>query len=429
MNIEEIKKIIADQKEEISEIFEKEKIIDRHVPNEKLADFLKHPNILTILGVRRSGKSIFSILLLKEKKYGYFNFDDERIAGIEAKELNLVLQAFYEMYGSDLEYFILDEIQNVAKWELFANRLRRTKKVVLTGSNSKLLSGELATYLTGRHIDFTLYPFSFSEYLEFNNVKTTKEDFYSTKKISEIKKKLRDYILLGGYPEVYKFGKSMLVKTYEDIIQKDILLRYKIKNKKTNRELTKYLISNFSNEITFNKLKDIISIKNVHTIRNYVDYLSTAYLTIILERFSFKLKNQTIAPKKIYCTDTGIINSVAFSFSENLGKIIENLVAIELLRRKSYWNTDLEVYYWKDHQQREVDFVLKIGSKIDELIQATYVSGKDEIDKREIGSLVKASGELKCNNLLLITWDYEDEIYVNNAKIRCLPLWKWLLSR
>ena len=188
------------------------------------------------------------------------------------------------------------------------------------------------------------------------------------------------------------------------------------------------MISNFSNEITYRKLKDVVSIKNDHTIKKYVDYLSTSYLTFILERFSFKLKNQTIAPKKIYCTDTGMINSIAFRFSENSGKMLENLVAIELLRRKSYWQTDLESYYWKDHQQREVDFVLKNGPKIEKLIQVNYTSGKDEIDKRETESLVRASKALKCKNLLLITFDYDDEITIDNIEIKCMPIWKWLLE-
>lgn len=428
MNVEELKMIITDQREEINEIFKKEKIIDRCAPNERLLSFLKHPNILAILGVRRSGKSIFSTLVLKGKNYGYLNFDDERLADIEANNLNLVLQAFYELYGTNLEYFVLDEIQNVPKWELFANRMRRTKRVILTGSNAKLLSGELATHLTGRYIDFTIYPFSFGEFLEIKGIKIKKEDFYSTKRIAEIKNELRDYILLGGFPEAHKFGKTILIKIYEDIIQKDILMRYKIKNKKTFREIAKCLVSNSSNEITFTKLKNISSIKNVHTIKNYVDYLSSSYLTCVFERFSFKIKNQTIAPKKVYCVDTGIINSVAFKFSENLGKLMENLVAIELLRRKSYWHPDLEVYYWKDHQQREVDFVLKEGLKIKQLIQVTYSSGKDEIERREIKSLLKASEELRCKDMLLITWDYEGKENIKGKEIKFMPLWKWLLS-
>ena len=428
MNIEEIKKIITAQREEIKETFEREKIINRIIPNEKLLQFFNHPNILVILGVRRSGKSICSMLLFREKKFGYLNFDDERIIDIQPNELENVLQAFYELYGSDVDYLILDEIQNVEKWELFANRLRRTKKVIISGSNSKLLSGELATHLTGRYIDFTLYPFSFNEFLTLSGNQITREDFYSTKRISEIKEKLRTYISLGGLPEAHKFGKAMLIKTYEDILQKDILLRYKIKHKTTFKELARYLISNYSHEITFTKLKNVSSIKNVHTIKNYVDYLSTAYLIFIVERFSFKLKNQMIAPKKVYCIDTGILNSVSFRASENFGNMLENLVAVDLFRRKSYWNPEIEIYYWKDYQQREVDFILKKGPNVEQLIQVTAASEKNEIERREYTSLLKASEELRCKNLLMITWDYEAQERQDDKNITFVPLWKWLLT-
>jgi len=429
MNVEEIKRIITAQKEEINETYQREKIINRLIPNEKLLQVLTYPNILAILGVRRSGKSIYSTLILQDEKYGYINFDDERIINIQTEELNQIIQAFYELYGSDIEYIILDEIQNVKNWELFVNRLRRTKKIIITGSNSNLLSGELATHLTGRYLDFTLYPFSFQEFLELQNIKLEKNDFYSTKKISEIKEKLRSYISLGGFPEAYKFGKTMLIKTYENIIQKDIILRYNIKNKATFKELAKHLVSNFSNEITYTKLRDATSIKNVHTIKNYIDYLSTAYLFVILERFSFKLKNQIIAPKKIYCIDTGIINSIAFKFSEDFGRIMENLVILDLLRRKSYWAPDTELYYWKNHQQQEVDFVIKKGLKIEQLIQVTSISERNELKKQEYTSLLKASDELHCKNLLIITWDYESKETLNGKEINFIPLWKWLLIK
>jgi len=427
MNLEDIKRIIADQGEEMEEIFMREKIIERSVPREKLLHFIKHPNILAILGVRRCGKSIFSLLLVKNKKFGYVNFDDERFAGFEAKDLNLLLQAFYELYGTDQEYFILDEIQNIWGWELFANRLRRTKKVIITGSNAKLLSGELATHLTGRHVDFTLYPFSFREYLKTREFKLKKEDLYTTKKIAELKKEVENYISAGGFPEAYKFGRAILLNIYGDILHKDILLRYRIRNRKTFSEMANYLVSQFSNEITYSKLKNIMEIKNVHTVRNYVDYLSRSYLLFIIERYSPKLKKQMIAPKKVYCIDTGLINSIAFMTSENRGRLMENVVAVDLMRKKSYSHSNMEIYYWKDHRQREVDFVLKSGRKIGQLIQVTDASGEEEIKKREINSLMTASYELRCKNLLIITWDYEDEIKKDNRIIKYIPLWKWLV--
>lgn len=420
MNLEELKRIIIDQKEEIEDTFKKKGIIEREIPKEELIRSLEHPNILAVLGVRRCGKSILSHLLLRGRKYGYINFDDERLFGIEAKDLNNVLQAFYELHGTDLEYLILDEIQNVAGWELFANRLRRTKKVILTGSNAKLLSGELATHLTGRYVDFTLYPFSFKEFLELKGIKP---DIYSTKSMAELKNALREYIKTGGFPEAHIFGRGIVTRIYEDIIHKDIILRYGIKNKKTFSDIARYLVSNFSGEFTFGKLKDITTIKSVHTAKNYAGYLESSYLILIVKRFTFKLKEQMLAPRKVYCIDTGIINSIAFKFSEDIGKVMENLVAVELHRRKSYYG-EAEVYYWKDYQQREVDFVLKEGETIKELMQVSYASSESDIKEREITALQKASQELKCENLSVITWDYEGEI----GKIKCLPLWKWLLG-
>ena len=182
LSIEELKKIVVSQREEMEEIFEKEKIIERKIDKNSLCRYLKYPNILAILGIRRSGKSILSHLLLKGKKYGYLNFDDERLAELNSKNLESVLQSFYELYGTDLEYIILDEIQNMHNWELFVNRLRRTKKVIITGSNSKLLSGELSTHLTGRYMDYTLFPFNFWEFLIYNIMHLKKKIFIQQKK-------------------------------------------------------------------------------------------------------------------------------------------------------------------------------------------------------------------------------------------------------
>jgi len=390
---------------------------------------LKYPNIFSILGVRRCGKSVFSWLLLEDGEFGYVNFDDESLYGLKAKDLRQVLKAFYELYGSDVKYVILDEPQNVEGWELFANRLRRTKKVIITGSNSKLLAGELATHLTGRHIDATLFPFSFREFLEYNNL--SPEHFqkyeYSTETHAKAEKMLEKYIMVGGFPEAYKFGKDILKSTYRDIINKDVIKRHEIRNIHVVEDLSRYLISNFSGEMSFNKLKNVFGIKKVETIKNYVSYLSQTFLFFVLERFSFKLKQQMIAPKKVYCIDTGLINAISFRASKDLGKLMENLVVIELLRRKSYWHDAWEIYYWKDHQQREVDFVIKEEQKVKQLIQVCYNIEDFNTKERELKALDKASKELKCNNLLVITWDYEAEEEFKEKMIRFVPLWKWLL--
>lgn len=414
--------IIKEQREELENIEKQENIILRD-RLESAKSGLKYPNILAILGVRRCGKSIFSHLLVKDKKFGYVNFDDERFLGISGKELDDVLQSFYELYG-ELDYVVFDEIQNVYGWELFVNRLRRTKKVILTGSNSKLLSGELSTHLTGRYIDIELFPFSFREYLR---VKFFKEsNAYTTKEKAEIVNFLTEYLQIGGFPESYKFGKQMTQRLYEDILTKDILLRYKINKIEELKKVAKFLVSNSTKEITYSQLARNFGIKHVSTISNWVNYLESSFLIFKLEKFDFKLKQQFIAPKKIFCIDSGLLNVVGFRFSDNTGRVMENEVAIKLKRISSEENFD--VYYWNDVSKNEVDFVLKKGKTIIKLVQVTYASRREDIAEREIRSLIKASESLKCKNLVIITWDYENEEEIKNLKIKFVPLWKWLLE-
>lgn len=431
MNVAEIKRIIQEQEKEKERKLKTEKIIERDVNTKLLRKFLRFPNVLAILGIRRCGKSVLSWLLMKDKKYGYINFDDESLYGIEARDLNTVLKAFYEIYGN-LDYFILDEIQNVRGWELFVNRLRRTKKIIITGSNSQLLSGELATHLTGRHIDFILFPFSFREFciykdISLNNLKGSE---YTTETAARMENAVREYIKTGGLPEVYRYRKPILKSIFGDIVTKDIMKRYRIKPG-VIESLAKYLVSNFSSEISFNKLKNIFSIKKIRTIKNYVKYFEDAYLIFVLERFSFKLKEQVIAPKKIYCTDTGIINAISFRVLGDMGRLFENAVCTELFRRGGL-QKEAEIYYWKNPQQEEVDFVVKQGLRVKQLIQVCYDTGDAKTKERELRALLKASKELKCRDLSVITADYEAEEHASwsmvKRKVRFIPLWKWLLG-
>ncbi|MEM3555607.1 MAG: ATP-binding protein [Candidatus Micrarchaeia archaeon] len=414
--------ILKEQREELEQIEREENIIERDKHNEA-KNLLEHPNILAVLGIRRCGKSVFSYLLAKDSM-GYVNFDDERLAGLKGQELNNILQSIYELYG-DVKYLVLDEVQNVDNWELFANRLRRTKRVILTGSNSKLLSGELATHLTGRYVSINLFPFSFQEFLRFKRHKL--EGFHTTKEKAMLLTLLREYLETGGLPEAYKFGKSIIARIYDDIITKDLLLRYKIKRTADLRQLARYLVTNSAEEFTYGKLAKIFGIKHISTVSNWVSYLENSFLLFKIDRFDFKLKKQFLAPKKIYCVDTGIINTVGFKFSEDTGRIIENAVAVELQRRITSAERK-EIYYWKDHLQNEVDFVVKEGKRITQLIQVAYATKRNEIRRKELTALVKAGRELRCRNLLVITWDCELEERVGGFRVRFVPLWKWLLG-
>ncbi len=428
MNVEELKAIITSQHEALDGLFKKENIIERDLDKSRVKSFLAKPNVLAVLGVRRCGKSIFCWLLLRGEKFGYINFFDERLVGLRAEELNKVVQAFYELYGNDVEYFVFDEIQKVPGWERFVSRLRTSGKIVITGSNSDLLRGDLATFLTGRHLDMELLPFGFREYLRARGIALEKNWEYSTSSIATVKKALSEFMETGGFPEVGKFGTVMLSEIYRDIVENDIIGHHKMRNPQGLRELAKFLISNAGREVTFNKLVATVGIKDVHTIAKYGTYIADSYLVFLQERFSYKLKEQFIAPKKVYCVDVGLANNVAFKLSKDVGRVMENLVFIELLRRKLYVNPGWELYYWKDHRGREVDFVVKKADKVEKLIQVTYASEKNELDEREIAALEIACSEMKCDNMLVITWEYEETISMGEKTVAFIPLWKWLLQ-
>jgi len=424
VEVQELKRIITAQKEEIEDKFRNRRIIERDVDYERLKRYISAPNVLAILGVRRCGKSTLSHLILRDLKACHINFDDERLLRFNSADFDKLLQAFYELYG-DFDYLLLDEPHNVPGWELFVSRMRESKRIVVTGSNSRMLSGELSTALTGRYVDFTLFPFNFREFLAYEGIYF---DGYSARKVGIIKSKLEDFLKRGGFPEAYLFGREIIVRIYSDIVEKDILKRLRIRKRSVFRDMIAYLTSNFSCEFTMSKLCRVFGVRDVHTVREWIDGARDAYLIITLMRYSPKLKQQFIAPQKVYSIDTGIAYAMGFRISENFGRLMENLVAVELMRRKSYFNADWEIFYWKDHRQREVDFLVKQGPIVKQLIQVVFASGRDEVRKEELDSLLRAGEELRCRDLTLITWDYEDEIERGGRRIRAVPLWEWILA-
>ena len=363
-------------------------------------------------------------IFLKDEKFAYINFDDDRLTNYDT---NQIMSSFYEIYGKDIKTLFLDEIQNLDKWELFINRLKRQNfNIYITGSNSKLLSKELATHLTGRHVEIELFPFSFREYLKAVNFE---EDIETTKGKGSIKYELKNYINNGGFPEVIvekEDPKLYLRSLYGKIIEKDIISRYSIAYKKTFKEIAMGLVSNPTAKISYNKIKRQFSIKSEHTVKNYVSYLEEAYLVFLLNRFSYKPMEVEKSEKKVYAIDTGLTNNVAVKFSEDYGKIYENIVAIDLLRKKSF-NSNLEIYYWKNPLHEEVDFVVKEGLKVKQLIQVCYDIKNIGTKERELKALMKAYKELKCDNLIVITEDKDDIERVGKRTIKYIPLWKWLL--
>ncbi|MEW6618904.1 MAG: ATP-binding protein [bacterium] len=426
MELKDIKQILIDQKEELEDSLKGKKIIEREVLGE-YKKFLKSSLIKIITGPRRAGKSVLGYEMLKDKNFAYVNFDDERLFTLETKDLNLLLQTIYEIYQKP-DFIFLDEIQNVNNWELFVNRLkRRGFNLIITGSNARMLSKELATHLTGRYFSLELYPFSFREYLYFNNFDYQKKDI-STKDTASIRRFWENYLSSGGFPEVIQgeYYKKYLISLYSTVITKDVIIRHNIKYINTLKEFANYLISNFARQITFNKLKNIFSLKSVHTAKNYFSFIEESYLIFQIERFSYKSKERLTAPRKIYAVDTGLINALSTKFSQEIGKIYENVVAIELMRRK-FLNPKEDIYYWQNSYNYEVDFVIKEELKVKQLIQVCYDIKNYDTRKREINSLLKASGNLKCNDLLILTDDVEEKEKVKGKIITFIPLWKWII--
>nr|WP_155864419.1 ATP-binding protein [Acidianus infernus] len=395
---------MVDQRARLERKFENERIIERDVPN--LKKYLSHPNVLAILGVRRSGKSTLAEMLLRGENFGYINFDDDRLAGIKVEDLHKVEKAIYELFG-EVEYFLFDEIQNVEGWELFVNRLREEgKRIIITGSNSKLLSGELATALTGRHINFTLFPFSFSEYLRFKGVKIERiKDTFTTPSEGVIKRELENYMRVGGFPEVLKISEDFIFSIFSDIVYKDVVQRLRIKRIELFKAFAVNVIKYYSNEISLSKLSKTLKLSN-NTVEEWFNGLVNAYVIITSERFTNKPREGITSPKKVYVVDPGFISSIALDSSK--GRIMENLVALKLSRMGE------NLFYFKGDNY-EIDFFTR-----DKAIQVTYASGKDEIPKREIEGLNK----VKARDKIVITWDYEDKI----REINFIPIWKFLLD-
>lgn len=414
-----LKEVLLEQKRKI--IPEKDFVI-REKLNE-IKKFIKIRHSLIITGVRRCGKSVLlsQITAILPNNYYYINFDDERLADFDLKDFNKLYETFIELFGKT-NIFLLDEVQNVNNWERWVRRMYEDGfKFFITGSNARLLSKELATLLTGRHLQISFYPFNFKEFLYFHKIEFKKEDIYLTEKRAIIIKYFNEYINKGGFPEFLKYNRIEILQEYfNDIIQRYIVERYKIKNIRQLKELARYLITNTGNLTSYNQLKKMTEIKSVSTIINYFDYLENAYLVFKIPYFSYSLKKQSVNPFKVFAIDAGLSNVISFKFSKDIGRLYETIVAIELKRRNK------DVYYWKNSLHEEVDFVIKEG-KVKQLIQVCYNINEFETRKREIRALLKASKELKCNNLLVITHDYEKEERIKSKKIKYIPLWKWLL--
>ncbi len=432
------------QKSEIIEILSDwnfwAKEVDTGTTREEYLDTLvnlitKTNQIICIAGIRRSGKSTI-IRQIAKQLIGQqnadtliVNFEDERF---RQRDLDLLID-IYNTYREKVKpkstpFIFLDEIQNIPEWERFARGVheRGEAKIIVSGSSSKLLSAELATLLTGRHIMFFVQPLSFKEFLTFNEMSVENEIEILAHRI-EIKQLLDEFREYGGFPEVVQSSdkQRILLSYFETLIVKDVIERFNIREREKIRTIAKFYLTNISSPISFNKISGFLNIP-LTTVERFSDHLETANVVFFLKKFSFSFKEQEKAQRKIYSADVGMSNAIGFRFSENLGKIMENIVAVELKKRQSF-NPQIEIYYWKDYQQREVDFVVKEGLDVVQLIQVCHDVTNLETKEREVRSLVRAMKEFKLTEGLIITDDFESEEEMKGFKIEYVPMWKWLL--
>lgn len=434
----------------LKEWFESElpEIIER---SRDYKDLIPLKEALGIIGARRAGKTFFMFQLIKEisrkvrkENIVYINFEDRRLIPLTEKSMDIIYEAFVENFDYDRNerlYFFLDEVQNVPSWERFARNFydKASIKFFVSGSSSKILKSELSALLTGRIITMEMYPFSFKEFLKAKGYEKELKDrllFYSPK-IHEIKRLFKEYLELGGFPECVLAGKESiklaLLREYLDgVINRDILSRYKIKNRVLLENLVSYLFSCVSSPFSFSKAHNFFKSQGIkagkQTLIEYFSYFNQVFLFFSVPIFSYKIKDVLRYPVKIYCIDNGFLKISIPRVSEDFGKLAENQVFIELKRSYSFYPL-LRIFYWKDDDGREVDFVIKDGLKVRQLIQVCWSISSAGTKEREVRSLIKAMEEFNMEEGLVITGDFEGEETAKGKKIVYKPLWKWLLEQ
>lgn len=418
--------ILSDQREELT---------NRHWKNivtreEEKEINLNSPLAQVVIGVRRSGKSTLcsKVMLESGLPFGYINFDDDRLGKLTVDAFDTLLRALYQLNG-DFNHLFLDEVQNIEGWELFVNRmLRQGMHMLITGSNANLLSGELATHLTGRYHQIELMPFSFQEYCSCKDVNTSS---YTTKAIALRDKALNDYLFAGGFPELLLLSEAeqgdyvrSLVQT---IVEKDIAKRYKLRYAQTLMDVANQVLDEFSQEHSFATVQKKHNLKSPNTAKKYLQYLQNAYLVLAMPRFSLK-SSERRSVHKYYAIDPAMIAKRDEALmTESLGLRLENMVAVELKRRAAI---DEQIYYFRKVREYEVDFVRVKGTQVQELIQVTYdfTQPRTKLYNREVGNLIKASNILHCDNLTLVVMYGEPGDIVEGGKtIHCVLAAQWLL--
>ena len=381
-------------------------------------ELLRSKQIKLITGPRRTGKSTEALLMLRGKNFAYLNFDDGKL--LKEWDDDVVWESLQQVYPG-FDYLLLDEVQNLDGWDLWVSKLYRLGvNMVITGSNAKLLSSEMATLLTGRYIQIEMLPFSLSEFFAWNGKMISG---YPAEDEVSVQSLVNDYLHHGGYPETVAargIAQNYLSTLFDSIIWKDIAKRHNVRNVEDLNNLAMYLVSNFCNPFSANELAQELGLSSVATTKKFMGYLREPYLFYYLPRYNNKLKLMKKAPQKVYVVDNGFVEAKAFSVSENLGRLLENQVFIELVRRG--YDTDKSLFYYRSRNDKEVDFVTRKGVRVEMLIQVCYDLPSERTLKREVDSLIECAEELKCRQLLIITRNEARMIEKNGYEIRVVPI-------
>lgn len=361
-----------------------------------------------ITGIRRCGKSTLLLQLLKEKYQEalFLNFEDIRLVGFEASDFARLQQ---EIIKRDLRVLFLDEIQLVEKWEIFVHQLlREGYTVFVTGSNASLLSKELGTHLTGRHLSMELFPFSFTEFVTYKKLRPDKDALLS-------------YLKTGGLPEFVKSEEQLILNNLmEDILVRDIAVRHAVRDVESLKQLAVYLISNVGSLASANKLTGMFGIKSGTTVLEFFAYFKNAYLIELLPQFSYSIKAQARNPKKIYAIDNGLITAVSTSFTDNLGRRLENLVYLHLRRKHK------ELYFFRE--KGECDFVVAVKGKVEQAVQVCYHIDDTNFE-REYHGLLEALRFFKLSEGVIVTFDQRDSFEKDGFSITLVPAFEYLAGQ
>ena len=411
-----MKTIILNQRRERDELMSRPYLMRRS--NQDTDLLLSSSLIKLITGPRRVGKSTQALLMLRDKNFAYLNFDNYSL--LDAWDANLVMRMLDDVYPG-YEYILLDEVQNLDGWDLWVSELYRLgKNLVITGSNARMLSSEMATVLTGKYLQLEMLPFSLEEFFDWNKLDLhflNPEDKTNSLVLAD------DYLRNGGYPEVVasrQLTRSYLDTLFDSIVWKDVAKRHNVRNVTDLNNLAMYLVSNFCNPVSANDLTTELGFSSVNTTRKYMDYLHEPYLFYYLSRYNNKLKLMKKAPRKVYVVDNGFVTSKAFSLSDNLGRLLENQVFIELVRRG--YDVERTMFYYRSRNDKEVDFALRKGVHIERLVQVCYDMSNPKTEKREVDSIVECAGELKCDNLVIVTNNDKRTIEKDGYKIEVVPI-------